>query len=214
MILGLSVATFTLLHVIISLIAIASGLVVLFGMLGARRMRGWMALFLLTTILTSATGFLFPIHGFTPALGSGAVSIVLLAVALAALYGKHLAGAWRWIYVVTASAALYFNVLRDDEMRVDRRPADPAARAKMKAADAGGLLFELGRDAREHGIEFGADRIDDGDDRHCDAGVDQAILDHGRARFVFKELREFRHNVTPAARVWTSLRYAHASGRH
>ncbi|HZQ13596.1 MAG TPA: hypothetical protein VFB31_12380 [Pseudolabrys sp.] len=111
MILGLSTANFTLLHVVISLVAIASGLVVLVGMLGSRRMPGWTALFLITTILTSLGGFLFPIHGFTPALGTGGVSLVVLAAALVALYGKHLAGRWRWIYVVTALAALYLNVL-------------------------------------------------------------------------------------------------------
>jgi hypothetical protein len=61
-------------------------------------------------VLTSVTGFFFPIHGFTPALGVGAVSCVLLAIALVAYYGKNLAGAWRWIYVVTAVAALYLNV--------------------------------------------------------------------------------------------------------
>jgi hypothetical protein len=110
MILGLSVPAFTLLHVIISLIAIAAGLVVLFGMLGSHRLAGWTALFLLTTILTSITGFFFPIHGFTPALGLGVVSLLVLAVALIALYGGHLAGAWRWIYVVTAVIALWFNV--------------------------------------------------------------------------------------------------------
>jgi hypothetical protein len=110
MILGLSVANFTVLHVIISLIAIVSGLVVLFGMLGSRRLPGWTALFLLTTILTSVTGFLFPIHGFTPALAVGAVSLVVLAIALIALYGRRLAGAWRQIYVVMAVTALWFNV--------------------------------------------------------------------------------------------------------
>ena len=110
MIVGLSIANFTVLHVAITLIAIASGIVVMFGMLGAKRLPGWTALFLLTTILTSVTGFMFPIHGFTPALGVGAVSIVILLVALIALYAKHLIGAWRWIYVVTALAALYLNV--------------------------------------------------------------------------------------------------------
>jgi hypothetical protein len=110
MILGLSVANFTLLHVIISLIAIASGLVVLFGMLGSHRLPGWTALFLLTTILTSVTGFLFPIRGFTPALAVGAVSLLVLAIALIAIYGQHLAGAWRWIYVAMAVTALWFNV--------------------------------------------------------------------------------------------------------
>jgi hypothetical protein len=111
MILGLSIQAFTLLHVVISLIAIASGLIVLFAMIGSERVPGWTALFLLTTILTSLTGFLFPIHGFTPGLGVGATSIVILAIALYALYGKHLGGVWRWLYVVTAVAALYFNVL-------------------------------------------------------------------------------------------------------
>jgi hypothetical protein len=110
MILGLSIPAFTLLHVIISFIAIAAGLIVLFGMLGSHRLPGWTALFLIATILTSVTGFLFPIHGFTPALAVGVVSLVVLAVALVALYGKHLAGAARWIYVVTAVIALWFNV--------------------------------------------------------------------------------------------------------
>jgi hypothetical protein len=111
MIIGLSVAAFTALHVIITLIAIISGIVVVIGMLGGHRMGGTTVLFLIATVLTSVTGFLFPIHGFTPALGTGIVSCVLLAVALIALYGRHLAGAWRWIYVVCAVTALYFNVL-------------------------------------------------------------------------------------------------------
>jgi hypothetical protein len=110
MIIGLSIHNFTLLHVAITLVAIASGLIVLFGMLGAQGMPGWTALFLVTTILTSATGFLFPIQGFTPALGVGVISLVVLAIALLALYGRHLAGAWRWIYVATAVTALWFNV--------------------------------------------------------------------------------------------------------
>jgi len=111
MIVGLSIHAFTIIHVIISLVAIASGIVVLIGMLGAHRLPGWTALFLLTTILTSVTGFMFPIHGFTPALGTGIVSLVVLAIALIALYAKRLAGSWRWIYVTAAAAALYFNVL-------------------------------------------------------------------------------------------------------
>ena len=110
MVIGLSLQTFTLVHVIISLIGIATGLIVLFGMLGSNKLAGWTALFLLTTVLTSVTGFLFPIKGFTPALGVGITSLIVLAIALLALYGKHLAGAWRWIYVVTAVTALWFNV--------------------------------------------------------------------------------------------------------
>ncbi len=80
-------------------------------MVGGSKPAGWTALFLLTTVLTSASGLLFPISHFTPALGTGAVSLVVLAVALVALYGRNLAGAWRWVYVVTAVAALYLNVL-------------------------------------------------------------------------------------------------------
>jgi hypothetical protein len=109
MIVGMSVGAFTLLHVAITLIAIGSGLVVVGGMFASRRLPVMTALFLLTTVLTSVTGFLFPIHGFTPALGVGALSCAILAVALFAYYGKRLAGAWRWIYVITAIAALYFN---------------------------------------------------------------------------------------------------------
>ena len=110
MIAGLSIESFTILHVAISLIGIVSGLIVLFGMLRARRLPGWTALFLVTTVLTSVTGFMFPISGVTPAIVFGVISIVILAIALMALYVKHLSGAWRWIYVTTALAALYFNV--------------------------------------------------------------------------------------------------------
>ena len=110
MIAGLSIENFTILHVAISLIGIVSGLIVLFGMLRARRLPGWTALFLATTVLTSVTGFMFPINGLTPAIVVGVISIVILAIALMALYVKHLSGAWRWIYVTTALAALYFNV--------------------------------------------------------------------------------------------------------
>jgi hypothetical protein len=109
MIIGLSVAAFTTLHVIISLVGVISGIVVLVGMLNGKPLAGWTALFLATTVLTSVTGFLFPSTGFTPAQGFGVLSLILLAVALFALYGRHLAGAWRWIYVVTALFALYLN---------------------------------------------------------------------------------------------------------
>jgi len=110
MILGMSVGAFTLLHVIITLVAIGSGLMVVGGMFASHKLPGTTALFLLTTALTSLTGFLFPIHGFTPALGVGIVACVILAVALFALYKERLVGAWRWIYVVTAIISLYFNV--------------------------------------------------------------------------------------------------------
>jgi hypothetical protein len=110
MVLGLSIGAFTLLHVVITLIAIGSGLIVVGGLFASNRLPGTTALFLFTTVLTSVTGFLFPIHGFTPALGFGIISCVILAIALFAYYGKGLTGAWRWIYVVTAIVSLYFNV--------------------------------------------------------------------------------------------------------
>ena len=110
MILGMSVGAFTILHVIISLVAIGSGLIVVGGMFASNRLPVTTAIFLFTTALTSLTGFLFPIHGFTPALGVGIVACVILAVALFALYKENLVGAWRWIYVITAIVSLYLNV--------------------------------------------------------------------------------------------------------
>ena len=108
MILGMSLATFTQFHVIISLIAIISGLDVLFGMLGAKRMPGMTALYLLTTVATSVTGFLFPTP-FDAADVIGIISLAFLALAIFALYAYNLAGAWRGVYVVSAVVALYFN---------------------------------------------------------------------------------------------------------
>jgi hypothetical protein len=112
MILGLSLSTFVLVHVIISLVGIAAGFVVMFAMLGSNRMPGWTAIFLLLTILTSATGFLIPplvSEKLLPSHIIGALSLVLLAIACFALYGQKLAGSWRWIYVVTALLSLYLN---------------------------------------------------------------------------------------------------------
>jgi hypothetical protein len=110
MILGLSLSTYTIIHVIISLIAIATGFITVFSMLTGNRMARWTAIFLITTILTNVTAFGFPFDHFLPSHGVGAVSLVVLAVALFAVYVKHLAGAWRWIYVVSAIIALWFNV--------------------------------------------------------------------------------------------------------
>jgi len=110
MILGMSLATFTLLHVVISLVAIVAGVVVLIGMLGSNRLAGWTALFLATTVLTSATGFLFPFTRLLPSHMVGIISLAVLAVAIVALYFCRLAGAWRWIYVASAVLALYLNV--------------------------------------------------------------------------------------------------------
>ena len=113
MILGMSVATFVLVHVVISLIAIVAGLIVMFGMLGSKSQPGLTAIFLLFTILTSATGFLIPpllSEKLLPSHMIGILSLVLLAIACIALYGMQLSGAWRWIYVVTAMISLYLNV--------------------------------------------------------------------------------------------------------
>jgi hypothetical protein len=110
MVLGMSLANFTMVHVIISLIGIVSGIIVMFGMLGSNRMPGLTAIFLLSTILTSATGFGFPFTQLLPSHMIGVLSLVLLAIACIALYAMRLAGPWRWIYVVTALASLYLNV--------------------------------------------------------------------------------------------------------
>ena len=110
MVLGMSLATFTALHVVISLIAIATGLAVAAGMLSGRRLSGWTAVFLVTTVLTSVTGFFFPFMQVLPSHIVGAISLVVLALALAALYGKGLAGSWRGVYVIGSIFALYLNV--------------------------------------------------------------------------------------------------------
>ena len=102
--------TFTKVHVVISLIGIASGLIIVFGMLAAQRFDRWTALFLLSTLATSVTGFLFPFHGVTPGIVVGIISVVVLAIAIFARYPQHLRGSWRWIYVVSAVVALYLNV--------------------------------------------------------------------------------------------------------
>jgi hypothetical protein len=110
MILGMSTGTYTLLHVLISLVGIGSGLVVMFGFLTGKRLDGWTALFLVTTVLTSVTGFGFPVDHLLPSHVVAIISLVMLAVAIPARYVFHLSGAWRSIYVVTASIALYLNV--------------------------------------------------------------------------------------------------------
>ena len=110
MILGMSTATYTFWHVVISLVGIGSGLIVMVGFLAGKRMDRMNAIFLVTTVLTSVTGFGFPFEHLQPAHKVGILSLVILAVAIPARYAFRLAGSWRWIYVVTASTALYFNV--------------------------------------------------------------------------------------------------------
>ncbi|HLZ91744.1 MAG TPA: hypothetical protein VKQ28_08510 [Candidatus Acidoferrum sp.] len=100
----------TFVHVLLSLLGILAGLVVLFGLLTSQLFKGWNALFLWTTVATSVTGFLFPFHRFLPSHALGIISLVLLAIAIYALYGRDLAGSWRRTYAVTAMIALYLNV--------------------------------------------------------------------------------------------------------
>jgi hypothetical protein len=102
--------TFTAVHVALSLIGIATGLVVLAGFLTRRWLNLWNSAFLLTTALTSATGFGFPFDHLLPSHIVGALSLVVLALAAFARYGRHLAGGWKKTYVVSAVVALYFNV--------------------------------------------------------------------------------------------------------
>ena len=110
MILGMSLATFTVVHVVISLIGIATGIIALVGMLWARRLLGWTALFLATTVLTSVSGFFFPSERVLPSHIVGVISLVVLPVAIVALYVRRLSGTWRGIYVTGAVLALYLNV--------------------------------------------------------------------------------------------------------
>jgi hypothetical protein len=110
MMFGMSLETYTLVHVAISLIGIGSGLVMVFGMLKGRLLHGWNGLFLLTTVLTSATGFGFPFDHLLPSHKVGIISLLVLAIAIVARYVQHLAGGWRRTYAITAVIALYLNV--------------------------------------------------------------------------------------------------------
>jgi hypothetical protein len=123
MILGMSVGAFTTLHVIISLIAILAGLVAVVAMIGNHRLNGVTALFLFTTLLTSVTGFFFHSKAIGPPHIVGVISLVVLAIALWALYGRKLVGVWRRVYVVTAVVALYLNGFVAVVQAFDKFPA-------------------------------------------------------------------------------------------
>jgi hypothetical protein len=101
---------YTIIHTLISLVAIFTGLVVVLGMLGGKRLDDWTKWFLITAVATTITGFFFPFHGFTPAIGLGIISLPFLALTIFARYPKYLAGSWRWIYVIGAVICLYFNL--------------------------------------------------------------------------------------------------------
>jgi hypothetical protein len=110
MVWGMTISTFTFVHVLLSLVGIGSGFVVMFGLFTGKRLDGWTALFLATTVATSVTGFGFPVDHLLPSHKVGIISLVVLAVAILARYALHLVGAWRRIYVVCAAVALYLNV--------------------------------------------------------------------------------------------------------
>lgn len=134
MVLGMSLAVYTAIHIAISLIGIASGVVVLYGLLKARSLNRWTALFLATTVLTSVTGFGFPFTGVTPAIKLGIISLVALAVAIVARYPMHMAGIWRKTYVISAMAALYFNCFVLVVQSFEKVPALKAAAPTQKEA--------------------------------------------------------------------------------
>jgi hypothetical protein len=114
---------YTIIHTLISLVGIFTGFVVLFGLLAGKRLDGWTKWFLITTVLTSVTGFGFPVHHFMPSHGVGIISLLVLAVAIYARCRRELAGAWRWIYVVGAMIALYLNVFVGIVQSFEKVPA-------------------------------------------------------------------------------------------
>lgn len=109
MVLGMSLSTYTLIHVIISLAGIGSGFIVMYGLLNSKRLDGWTAIFLTTTVLTSVTGFFFPFEGLKPSYILAGISLILLAIAIWARYSRRLEGGARRTYIVTAALALYLN---------------------------------------------------------------------------------------------------------
>jgi hypothetical protein len=101
---------FTFFHVLISLVGIGTGFIVLYGLLTSRWFNGWTSLFLWTTVATSVTGFLFPIHGLTPGHVLGILSLIALTFAFLGRSRLLRDGSWRKTYIITAMLALYFNV--------------------------------------------------------------------------------------------------------
>jgi len=134
MILGMTTATYTFVHVLISLIGIGSGFIVLYGLLSRKQLDGWTALFLATTVATSVTGFGFPAHKLLPSHVIGILSLVVLTLAIFARYIFHLAGAWRRVYIVGAIVALYFNVFVAIVQAFEKNPMLKALAPTQKEA--------------------------------------------------------------------------------
>ena len=105
-----SLRTFTIVHVVLSLVGIGSGFVVLYGLLTRKRLERWTALFLASTVATSVTGFGFPFDHVLPSHVVGVISLLVLAMAIVARYALRLNGAWGRLYVITATVALYLSV--------------------------------------------------------------------------------------------------------
>lgn len=146
MVLGMSLSTFTFLHVLVSLIGIVAGFVVVFGLLTGEELPRWTALFLIATALTSLSGFLFPFKGFTPAIGVGVLSLLVLLLASVARYAGHLAGVWRATYVISAMLALYFNffvliVLSFEKVPALKALAPTQSEAPFKLAQLAALVL-------------------------------------------------------------------------
>jgi len=106
----MTASTYTLVHVLLSVVGIGSGFVVMYGLLTGKRLNGWTALFLASTVATCVTGFGFPFDRLLPSHKVGIVSLAALGIAIVGRYAFHLAGAWRWIYVIGSAVALYLNV--------------------------------------------------------------------------------------------------------
>jgi hypothetical protein len=133
MILGLNLVQFTFLHVFLSLVGIGAGVFLIFGLLTSRRLSILTALFLVTTLFTSLTGFLYPFKGVTPGIILGVLSVIALILAIVALYVKRLAGAWRGAYVVSVCAAFYFNFFVLVAQSFDKVPTLKAAAPTMES---------------------------------------------------------------------------------
>jgi hypothetical protein len=133
MTLGLSLVQFTFLHVFLSLLGIGAGIFLVFGLLSSRRLSILTALFLVSTLLTSLTGFLFPFKGVTPGIILGVLSTIVLIVAIVALYVKHLHGIWRGVYVLCAMLAFYFNFFVLIAQTFDKVPTLKAAAPTMSS---------------------------------------------------------------------------------
>jgi hypothetical protein len=143
MILGLSLASFTFLHVFLSLLGIGAGIFVVYGLLTSRRLRILTALFFVSTVLTSLTGFLFPFKGVTPGIVVGILSIIALILAIIGLYVRKLDGPWRATYVISVCVAYYFNFFVLIAQTFDKVPALKGAATGMSSPVFGATQFAL-----------------------------------------------------------------------